>query len=154
MKCFEINLLLLDPAEKRTRDIRQYFEQPKGYYQAIVDTINWVHYRMKEQKTPGKYVVERVILYEWRIDTPSANGDIKTQRVGDRVINWSFEKGIIDVYKNLSGKQKRRLPDQIKSLNKYRPSRYKVEIREISRNIMEGVSVVALSAVDVQTNDD
>lgn len=152
MKCFEINLLLFDPVEKRTRDIRQYFIQPKGYYTAILDTIAWVHFRMREMKNKGKYVVERVLLYEWKIDVPSGNGDIKTQRVGDRIVNWSYEKGVIDVYKPLAEKHKKKLPDMMRGLNKYRPSKFKVRIEEIGQDIMENVSCIALSAICIDNS--
>jgi hypothetical protein len=144
MRCFEINLLLIDHDAKKTKEMRQYFHQDKGVFQAILDTIAWVHYKIKAMREPN-YVVEKLMVYEWRIDSPSMNGHIGSTKFPDRVFNWSFEKGIIEADKLLSDKQRRKINEPARSLNMHRKKRSEVKIVEIGQEIEDGLIAVNLT---------
>lgn len=146
MKCFEINLLLQDCGAKEFRDIRQYFQQEKGSFQAIQDTLTWVHLLMKDiRKEHPETVIERLLVWQWDIATPLPNGEIKTKKYKERVVNWSYERGVIDMQKSFSGKQQRRIHACTRFLNKYRHVRAEVAIEEVGRELVtEDVTCIAI----------
>lgn len=130
MKCFEINLLLYNPETKITRDIRQYFHQEKGSYQAIQDSLCWTHREMKKIRTEfKKIVIDRLMVWQWEIATPTPEGIIGTRKIY-QIINWSFEKGIINL-NDIKNKHIKNIERSVKYLNKYRHIRSQVIIEEI-----------------------
>jgi len=144
MKCFEINLLLQDHGVKEYKDIRQYFQQENGAFQAVQNTLAWVHLQVNRIKAKhSETVIERLILWQWEIATPLPSGEIGTKKYKDRVLDWSFERGLINIHQNLSNKQKRKVSAAIRYLNKYRHVRAEISIEEIGRELMEGITCIA-----------
>ena len=146
MKCFEINLLLQDHQAKEFKDIRQYFHQERGSHQAIQDTLAWVHLTVKNiKKEKPNFVIERLIIWAWEIAIPLPTGEIKTKKFNNRVLNWSYEKGIIDMTNFLTPKQRKKVQAAARFLNKYRHVRAEVEIEEIGRELVtEDVTCIVI----------
>ncbi len=72
------------------------------------------------------------MISSWNIATPESTGEIKTKKAADKVLNWSYEKGAIDLNKSMSKKEKIRIYSALKFLNKYRRVRAEVLIEELS----------------------
>lgn len=147
MFAFEINLLLLDHIAKEVKDVRQYFQQDQGCFQAIQDTLAWVHLRMqkiKDKHPNSNFVVERLAIWKWNIAVPLESGEIKTYKFQNCVLNWSFEKGLIEIEQGIANKQRKRAESAVHSLKKYRHTRAEIQIEQISGEIMEDVTYVAL----------
>ncbi len=131
MKCFEINLLLNDPIVKEFKDLRQYFHQPLGGFQAIQNTIAWVHLELKKRRENHPLiVVEKLGIWQWEIAIPEHTGEIKTVKIKDKVLNWSYEKGIIEI-RNFSQGKRKQIYQLTRSLNKYRHVKSEVLIEEV-----------------------
>jgi hypothetical protein len=136
MKCFEINLLIVDYEKKQMRNVGQYFQQEKGSFQAARDTLKWVHLVMKARKEEHpELVVERLVVWSWNMCSPELSGDIKTKRSNNKVLNWTYENGILDMAPEFTEKQKRKIKGECRLLNKYRHVRSEVVIEEITEDI-------------------
>ena len=144
IKCYEIHLQLINQPSESRRDIRQYFYQPKGMFQAIMDSLNFVHYEVERylNSTTGKttiMAVEEVQIYEWTLAQPVENGNIPTKRIISPFFEWNYENKLKFVAPEVSRKQKRRVMAASTYLDKYRPMRSKIVIEEIGQEIMDGL---------------
>lgn len=130
MRCFEINLMLVDGLKKRT--VRQYFQHEK-YGQAIQSTLAWTHLRMQEFRTKNQtWVIDGLAIHEWRIDVPESNGEIKTCKFLNSVLKWSAENGVVEIYEKLTEKQKKWMLPTIQKLNAYGYYQVEVKIEELA----------------------
>jgi len=149
MKCFEINLMLFDSVAKTNKNIRQYFQQDKGACQAILDTIAWINLEMKGKwkKACPHVVIDSLVIWSWNIGTPQPDGSIKTMRSSDKVLNWSFEKGLVSIQNGLKEKHKKRFVGGLKHLNRYRIAQAEVQIEEIGGKLEDNANCFHLSAL-------
>lgn len=159
MMCFEINCLLVDPASEKNnrqiKDLRQYFYQPKGHAEALRNCFAWVHLKVAELKAKEpQWVIERLVLHEWRINSPEPNGDIKTCKFQKKVLNWAFDRGIIELHANLNNKQKKKAEAAVLRLNDYRPLRSLVKIEDIGSNLMDGVKCLVVGEIVTEDEDE
>jgi hypothetical protein len=137
MRCFEVNLVLVDEPRKKT--LKQYF-QHENYGDAISSSIAWAHLRMKEfQERQQFWVIDGLSVHEWRIDTPETNGEINSCKFLNKVLNWSVTGGIVEIYP-LTEKQKQWVLSAILKLSSYRyyQSIIKIEERTVGGDMGDG----------------
>jgi hypothetical protein len=151
VKCFEINVALYDNVTKTSKLVREYFHQDKGPAQAITDTLAWINLKIKIwKKNNPNYVIDGIMLWSWSIAIPQADGEIKTKRSSDKVLNWSFDKDDVHFQQGLKDKQKKRFASLLKQLNKYRHSKSEVKIEEITGgSLKDNAKFFSISSIPI-----
>lgn len=150
VKCFEINVILFDNVSKIRKDVREYFHQDKGPAQAITDTLAWINLKMKiwKKKNPN-YVIDGLNLWAWTIAIPQSDGDIKTKRIGDKVLSWYFDKDVVQFQQGIKDKQKKRFYLALRQLNKYRHAKSEIKIEEISGKLEDNAKCLSIKSIPI-----
>ena len=123
--CYEVSFKVFE--NKILKNVHQYFHQPKGRCQAILDALKFL-YQYSKIKT-----IEQFSVFEWIIGLPQPSGDITTKQIDTPLFEWNC-KNKITVITNIeiTKKQKRRIQVAAVQLDSYcPPMRTKVVIEEI-----------------------
>ncbi len=134
IKCFEVNFALVD-AKENVRPAGQYYHQPRGGFQGVLDAFAYVHRYVEQEcaKSEKIYAIERIKVYEWALAIPGVKGVINTKKFSEPIFEWTFSTKIKTIAPSFTKKQARRLMAAAAYLDRWRPVRVKVQIEDITQ---------------------
>ena len=135
IKCFEVNFALVDSKEN-IRPSGQYFHQPRGSFQGVLDAFAYVHRYVEQEcaKSEKIYAIERIKVYEWALAIPGVRGVINTKKFSEPIFEWTFSTKIKTIAPSFTKKQARKLMAAAAYLDRWRPVRVKVQIEDITQD--------------------
>lgn len=141
IKCFEINFSLID-SNKNVRVVGQYFHQPRGTFQGIIDSFAYIHKITEEENRSNISAIERISIFEWALAIPGPIGIINTKRFSEPIYSWTYADKIKLMVNSLTKKQKKRIELATIQLDRWRPTKTKISIEEITKDVDNAVGVL------------